>query len=271
MIDYHSHILPGVDDGAADTAEALAIAAILSGAGFTDVHCTPHRMSGSYEATPQRIREAVEELRDAVDAARIPLRLHVGSEYYSDEYLPSLLDTPLPLGDSSLILMEAPLQASSSLLSSTAFQVVCRGFSPVIAHPERCAILRSAAGGEAGARSLLGSVLKFAHDKLGNYRRKQPETELPDLLRSMGCLFQGNLGSFAGIYGERVRRQAAHNLRTGLYDCLGTDVHTARGLADWLPRALREVENIVGAEGLNELLSPAAASPAPSLCTAACR
>lgn len=271
MIDYHAHILPGVDDGAADTAEALAIAAILSDAGFTDVHCTPHRMRGSYDAPPCRIRQAVEELREAVDAARIPLRLHVGSEYYGDEYLTTLLDTPLPLGDSSLILMEAPLQASSSLLRSTAFQVVCRGFSPLIAHPERCAILGSSGRGDAGARSFLGTVLKLAHAGLGSCRRKETEPELSGMLRSMGCLFQGNLGSFAGIYGERVRRQALRNLRAGLYDCLGTDVHTARGLGDWLPRALREVENIVGAQGMKELLSPAAAAPSPPLCTAAFR
>jgi len=50
VIDWHSHILPGVDDGAAEMEQSLAMASALSAAGFSTVYCTPHQMRGSYEA-----------------------------------------------------------------------------------------------------------------------------------------------------------------------------------------------------------------------------
>lgn len=275
MIDYHSHILPGVDDGAKDTAEAVAMAAILYEAGFRQVHCTPHSMAGAYEAEPESIRRAVEALQSALAAARIPLRLLAGAEYYADEFLCSRLEDPLPLGTSKLVLMEAPLQTTPALLSSAAYEVARRGFVPLIAHPERCTVLRTPEQTENGTPSLFGSLLRFANERLSAFnphlKTGSEQTALPDLLRSMGCRFQGNLGSFAGIYGERVRRQAIRNLESGLYDCLGSDAHTARGLADWLPRAVREVEKLAGAEALGGLISPACAPCREPLLSAACR
>ncbi|MRR34481.1 hypothetical protein EG829_07235, partial [bacterium] len=81
-IDCHSHLLPGIDDGAADLGEALAIARVLAEAGFGEVHCTPHSIPGAYEAAPDRIRRAVAELSRELDRAGIPLRLVAGAEYY---------------------------------------------------------------------------------------------------------------------------------------------------------------------------------------------
>jgi protein-tyrosine phosphatase len=258
--DFHCHILPNVDDGAKDTADSLAIAATLADAGFTEVHCTPHSISGAYEAPPVRIRQAIRELQKAVDKAGITLRVSAGSEYYCDEFLPARLDDPLPLGNSNMILMEAPLQATPTLLSSIAYQVALRGYTPLIAHPERCALLQAEGKTASTASSILGSVLRFANARFTtknsmNLETSNSEHELSSLLRSMGCRFQGNLGSFAGIYGERVRKAAIRNLQNGLYDCLGSDAHASRGLADWLRRGLREVESHVGAEGLAALLA----------------
>jgi len=263
MIDYHCHILPGLDDGAKDMAEALAIAGVLAEAGFTKVHCTPHTILGAYEASPVRVRQAVIELQEAINREGIPLRIAAGSEYYCDEFLPAQLEDPLTLGDSNLVLMEAPLQATDDLLSSIAYQVALRGYFPLIAHPERCALFQPKEKNESAAGSILGSVLRFANATLGSRvtglklesRNPNPEPDLITLLSSMGCRFQGNLGSFAGIYGSQVRKAAVKNLQDGLYDCLGTDAHAYRGLASWLRRGLREVESHVGAEELVALLA----------------
>jgi len=260
MIDFHSHILPGLDDGAPNLADSLAMARILAEAGFCRVHATPHAIPGSWEASPVRVRAAVEELSEALEREGIPLLVSAGAEYYCDEFLPARLDDPLPLGDTSLVLMEAPLQATPQLLSHTAFQVRRKGFTPLIAHPERCAILAPERKREA-PRSLLGSVLQFAQARFSTQNQKLktknsafPEATLPEMLRSMGCRFQGNIGSFAGLYGERVRRRALRHLRDGLYDCLGSDAHSSRGLSDWLPRGLAEIRGAVGEEGLADLL-----------------
>jgi protein-tyrosine phosphatase len=256
MIDFHSHILPGLDDGAKDLAEALAIAAALVEAGFTEVHCTPHSISGAYEASPVRIRQAVDELQEAIDCKGIPLRVAAGSEYYCDEFLSTRLEDPLTLGETNLLLMEAPLQASNDQLSSIVYQVALRGYSPLIAHPERCALLQPTEKPNTTANSILGAVLRFANVKLRTQNHaSEVETDLSSLLRSMGCRFQGNLGSFAGIYGERVRKAAIKNLQDGLYNCLGSDAHASRGLASWLKRGMREVESHVGEEGLAALLA----------------
>ncbi len=260
--DWHCHILPLLDDGAKDLPESLAIAAILAEAGFSAVHCTPHSISGAYEASPVRIRQATLELQEALDKEGIPLRVFAGNEYYCDEFLPARLHDPLPLGNTNMILMEAPLQATATLLSSIAYQVSLSGYTPLFAHPERCALLNIEEKTTRTANSLLGSVIRFANrtlitqnSKLKTQNSNFREQTLPEILKSMGCRFQGNLGSFAGIYGERVRKAAIKNLQKGFYDCLGSDAHASRGLASWLQRGLREVESQVGAEGLAALLA----------------
>jgi len=162
LTDWHCHILPNLDDGAKNLTEALAIAEILAEAGFSEVHCTPHSISGAYEATPVRIRQATGELQEALEKAAIPLQVSPGSEYYCDEFLPARLHDPLHLGTSNMILMEAPLQATPHLLSSIAYQVSLRGFTPLIAHPERCALLTTEEKPARTTNSILGSVIKFA-------------------------------------------------------------------------------------------------------------
>ncbi len=259
--DWHCHLLPSLDDGAKDLEESLAIAEILAEAGFDKVFCTPHSISGAYEASPVRIRQATDELQEALDKAGIPLQVSTGSEYYCDEFLTARLHDPLPLGSSNMILMEAPLQATPTLLSSIAYQVSLLGFTPLLAHPERCALLHPEEKTTA-ANTILGSVLRFATARFKTQnsasdldpRTSNSEHDLSSLLKSMGCRFQGNLGSFAGIYGDRVRKVAIKNLQNGFYDCLGSDAHASRGLSNWLQRGLREVESHVGAEGLAALL-----------------
>jgi len=260
--DFHCHLLPKLDDGAKNLTESLTIAAILAKAGFSEVHCTPHSISGAYEASPPLIRQATLELQEALEREGIPLRVSSGSEYYCDEFLPARLHDPLPLGDSNMILMEAPLQASPTLLSSSAYQIALRGFTPLVAHPERCALLQPTDTPENTTSSILGTVLRFANvrfktqnSQLTTHNSEFKEQSLPEILTSMGCRFQGNLGSFAGIYGDRVRRAAIKNLQNGFYDCLGSDAHASRGLASWLQKGLAEVESQVGKDGLALLLA----------------
>ncbi len=260
--DCHCHILPNFDDGAKNLSESLAIAAILAEAGFSEVHCTPHSISGAYEASPARVRQTTLELQEVLEKAGIPLRVFSGSEYYCDEFLLSRLLDPLPLGSTNMILMEAPLQTTPALLSSIAYQVVLRGHTPLIAHPERCPLLHPEERSERASNSILSSVLRFANTRFRTQNSKLKtenaifsERTLPEILLSLGCRFQGNLGSFAGIYGERVKKAAIKNLQKGLYDCLGSDAHASHGLASWLLRGLREVESHVGADGLTALLA----------------
>ena len=76
-----------------------------------------------------------------------------------------------------------------------------------------------------------------------------------ELLLDMGCKFQGNIGSFAGIYGEQVRDRALRLLQLGLYDRIGTDAHRPQKLTDWLERGLKVIEQETGKDGLRKLVS----------------
>lgn len=229
MIDWHTHILPGIDDGSADMQQSLAMAAALVAFGFQTVYCTPHRMVGCYEASNDRVLQGVAGLQEQLDKSGIPLRLLPGREYCLDEYLPAALEDPLPLGDSRLILIEIPPWITPEMVRRLLYDVVRAGFTPVIAHPERCRLLEPVVRRSAG-RGLLGT---FKDLFTGGYRdrRQVPDTATTtgnpqlDYLRDLGCSFQGNLGSFSGFYGRQVKATAELMKSLGLYDCYGSDLH----------------------------------------------
>ena len=106
MIDWHSHILPGVDDGPADIEQSVALAASLAASGFTEVYCTPHLVRGCHEAGNDEVRWSMARLQERLDTGGIPITLRSGREYCLDEYLREALEDPLPLGDSRQILVE---------------------------------------------------------------------------------------------------------------------------------------------------------------------
>ena len=229
MIDWHCHILPGLDDGAADMPQALAMAAALAAAGFRTIYCTPHRMPGCYEADNQQVRQGVAELQERLQERGVPLTLLPGCEYSLDEYLLASLEDPLPLGESRLVLVEILPQISAEIAQKLLYGVVRCGFTPVIAHPERCRLLEPVARRPEGNNFLTSLKSLVRGDRSGS---REPDvsdmtgTPLLDYLRELGCSFQGNLGSFKGVYGSRVQRAAQGLKGMGVYDRYGSDLHS---------------------------------------------
>ena len=228
MIDWHCHILPGLDDGSRDFESSLNMAVALSDAGFAEVYCTPHLMRGCYEASNTQVCQGVAELQQHLDDAGIQLQLKPSREYFLDEYLKSYLEDPLPLGDARSILVEIPPRTSGEMVRQFTYDLVRSGFKPVIAHPERChllepAVRRADSGG-------LFSALKRWTGKRDHYKQEHDLTEstgnsLLDYLRDIGCSFQGNLGSFSGFYGRQVKVVAEALRKRGVYDRYGSDLH----------------------------------------------
>ncbi|MDD1668114.1 MAG: hypothetical protein LUO96_06575 [Methanomicrobiales archaeon] len=254
--DYHSHILPALDDGSNDVLESLRMASILAEAGFSTVHCTPHRLVGAFEATPAQVVEQVATLQRSVDAADIPLQLLPGMEYYLDEFLMFNLQSPLPLGNSGLLLIEAPLQAIPPSLVHSLRQVRATGVTPLIAHPERCQVFfipegKGPATPRLSLRQALGGLLPGSGPRPAAV---QPNTPLLDRLREMGCRFQADIASFSGGFGVEVQRRAMALLKMGVYTQLGSDAHRAKGLAETLRRGLLAIEEAAGKEALELLL-----------------
>lgn len=137
MIDFHCHLLPGLDDGPQSVDESLEMARALVAFGFREVHCTPHCIAGQYETSPVEVREAVRKLQARFDLEKIALTLRTGMEYYLDEYFARFAANLLPLGESRLVLCEAPPQAPPELVGEMASLIVVQGHIPLLAHPER--------------------------------------------------------------------------------------------------------------------------------------
>ena len=232
MIDIHCHILPGIDDGCYDLDESLAMAQVLTAAGFNEVHCTPHCIHGVYDNTPSSVRAAVEQLQEQINREEIPLILHAGMEYYLDEYFLQKLSDVQPLGETSLLLVEFPMQhINPEQTKEQIFQIVRKGYTPVLAHPERYQFLipQEERGGILnGFKWLFGKA------------QQQSELSTPGLLAELqqqGCLLQGNIGSLVGYYGHKVQANAERLQQAGFYHFWGSDAHHPEPTAQFLEKA----------------------------------
>ncbi len=237
MIDFHCHLLPGFDDGAADLDQSLAMARLLAAAGFNQVHCTPHCIHGVYQHSPAQVLVAMNTLQVELDRHSIPLRLLSGMEYYLDEFFPHYLADPLPLGETRMLLVEAPSQGDPQRLRDNLQRITRKGLTPLFAHPERCRLLDETAPG----RELWGRLRQVVG------RERSPErggeTPLLDQLMEEGVLLQGNLGSLTGYYGAGVRQRALVLARAGRYHCFGSDAHNPLALQGFLAAGVQAVQS----------------------------
>ena len=235
MIDWHSHILPGLDDGAETLEESLALGRLLEQTGFTEVHCTPHCLRGMYDNRPADVRVACAELQTHFDREKIGLKLHPGMEYCLDEFFPDNIADLLPLGESRFVLVETPSRASAQQLKENVFLIKRAGFEPLFAHPERHAFL--APPKQSGVQLLP----KMFNRMRGEESAESIEgTPLEEMVR-LGCQFQCNLGSVGGYYGKLVQKQVRRFIALGLYHCIGSDAHNLRSSTDFLTPAIEEI------------------------------
>jgi protein-tyrosine phosphatase len=223
MIDFHCHLLHGLDDGPANIDESIAMAAALHEAGFRTIYCTPHLIKGSFEADNKAVLSAVSTLQTRLNTENINLEILPGHEYYLDEFLSEYLKDPLPLGNTKYIMIEIPNHAQTEFVKEICFQIKCGGLIPMIAHPERCGLF-------AMPQRQTSSRFRFSNKKQKDFVEKPYETALLDYLKEIGCAFQGNFGSFDNWYGPDVQQTADNLKKMGIYTHYGTDVHSMRGI-----------------------------------------
>ncbi|MEN6433482.1 MAG: CpsB/CapC family capsule biosynthesis tyrosine phosphatase [Smithella sp.] len=223
MIDFHCHILPGLDDGSKTIEESIEMAEALQNAGFTAVYCTPHLIKGAYEADNEAVRTAAAVLQKRLNNENIGLELFPGREYYLDEFLPEYLKYPLPLGGTNFIMLEIPIHIPLEFIKETCFRIKCSGFIPMIAHPERCSLF-----GIPQKRKT--SWFQFTNSQRKAESSKPKESSILDYLKDLGCAFQGNLGSFIGLYGSQAQKTANHLRKMEIYTHFGTDLHSRAGI-----------------------------------------
>lgn len=196
MIDLHSHLLPGIDDGAPDLDTALQMARIAVADGITTMACTPHIYPGMYENEGPAIRLAVAELRAHLEAAGIPLKLVPGADTHLAPDLVARLSAGLvpTLGDSRYFLLEPPHHTAPPRLDAVVFNLLAAGYIPIITHPER---------------------LSWIEDHCD---------AILDLVRR-GAWLQVTAGSLTGRFGPAARYWAERLLEEGQVHLLATDAH----------------------------------------------
>jgi protein-tyrosine phosphatase len=191
LIDLHSHVLPGLDDGAADLEEALAICAAAAADGITTLAATPHVRQHDYPTTP----DAMERAFDALQAAGPPVEIVRGGELDLAELSrPAEELRRFALGGSRYLLVETPYLGWPLDFAERLFRLQVQGFGAVLAHPER-----------------------------------NPDVmERPDLLEPIvagGALVQVTAASVDGRLGKHSRACARTLIDRGLAHMIASDAH----------------------------------------------
>lgn len=140
MIDLHSHLLPGVDDGSRSLAQSVGVLTTLAEAGITDIVMTPHLRAGEITTKGEdAIRVRDERLAELKAAAPPGIRLHPGFEIMLDRPLPAeaLGDRRYALAGSRYYLVEFPLSVMGHLVADVLQAISSKGLVPIVAHPER--------------------------------------------------------------------------------------------------------------------------------------
>lgn len=193
--DMHSHLLPGIDDGAQTIEDSLNLIKALMAMGYKNFITTPHIKSDIYPNTTVTIGNALRELQQALTANGILVPVRAAAEYYIDDRFFEIMDEEglLTLYKNE-VLVEFSFVFEPVRLNDTIFRIQTKGYNPVFAHPER---------------------YTFFHHK-------------PEIFRDMkdrGCLLQLNALSLTGYYGKSVKETAEWIMQQGLYDYCGTDLH----------------------------------------------
>lgn len=199
-VDFHSHILPGIDDGAKTLEEAVQLASAMASWGFERITCTPH-ITRLYRNTPKSIKSRFDRLEEALSTEEVKVELRMSAEYrLNPETWPDVLAKGwlMPIED-RFILMEFPISHRSEMGDLNPMEefkkVISLGLTPILPHPER--------------------YFYLSHSELMSYV-------------DAGVKIQSNYGSLAGLYGLEAQERAQKFVDEGIISFLATDMHNMK-------------------------------------------
>lgn len=198
FVDIHTHILPGVDDGAADILEGMKLVRMAWEDGTRALFLTPHYRGSFKENTPAWLHEVFSMFRQSVAEELPEMELYLGSEAHYEAALPELLceGKVMPLLNSQYVLLEFLSTSVRSQIVNGVSEVIRCGFTPVIAHAER-------------------------------YNAFRKDAALADTVLAMGALIQLNASSILGKHGYGIKQfchrllqqRKAHFIASDAHDC----------------------------------------------------
>jgi len=200
FIDIHSHILPGIDDGAKSTGHSLELLSKMYKLGIRNFVCTPHVIEGMWENSTEKILATCQKLKSTIEQTENLKGIHIraAAEYMMDDNFTHLLEKKdlLPIKDNKILVEMSYLSPPANLFEIIA-EIQVKGFVPILAHPER---------------------YNSYHEDLGVYEQ----------LKAAGCLFQLNMISLTNYYGKEVHESALWLLSHNMIDFAGSDLHHMR-------------------------------------------
>lgn len=207
MIDLHTHILPGVDDGAPDLQTALEMVELAAQSGVTAITVTPHcNMPGYFENYwGLNLRRRIEDFIAALRWTDARVSLYTGMEIFGTPDTPTLLRQGrlMTLNGSRYPLIEFPFDDYAAQATDVLRRTAALGYRPVVAHPER-------------------------------YRYTQADPTLLSEWLRLGCLLQINRGSLIGRFGRASEELAHEMLRRGYAAVVASDAHSPVTRTPWL-------------------------------------
>lgn len=224
MIDVHCHILPGIDDGATSVEESMQMIKEAYEAGFTDIISTSHYIEESYHTPKARRQELIDMLNSKIEQEGMNIKVYNGAEAYITPNLAGLIEAEeLPtMNGTKYLLMELPMHNQILYLDRILKDVISKGITLIIAHPER-------------------------------YSYVQKNYKILNELVEMGVLFQSNYGSCIGQYGKEAEKTLKKLLKANMISFFGTDCHGKGSVYCKMPEILKKLEKMVGREKLEEL------------------
>lgn len=219
MIDLHSHILPGIDDGSPTLDVSLDMARCWVSDGVSVLACTPHILPGLYHNTGPQIRAAIAELQLKLDESAIPLQLVTGADNHVVPDFVAGLKTGrlLTLNDTRYVLVEPPHHHAPPRLGDLFFAIMASGYKPILTHPERLTWIKS-------------------------------HYALIRLLAFRGVWMQITAGSLTGTFGRGPKYWAERMLSDGLVHIIATDSHDLSKRPPILSQGYEAATKIVGVE-----------------------
>lgn len=194
-IDMHSHLIPGIDDGAKTVEESVMLVKGLMDLGFNAFVTTPHIMPDYYKNSSETIFPGLEQVKAALKAEGLTPHFQAAAEYYIDDLWKGVIaKEPLLTLNEKYVLFEVNYMTRPMNMLDGIFEIKLQNKIPILAHPER---------------------YTFMQGKMEEYTK----------IKDFEVLFQLNVGSLVGFYGPGAQKTALDLIQNNMIDFVGTDTH----------------------------------------------
>lgn len=225
MIDFHSHIIPNIDDGSTSMKDTINMINEARQAGFTEIISTSHYIQKYYDLDCFEREKILDIIKKKVSEKKeINIKLYLGSEIYFTPEIIELVKNKKAstINNTRYLLFELPMNTKPLFVKEMVYELMQNGYIPIIAHPER-------------------------------YSYVQENIRYIEELAGMGVLFQSNYGSIIGMYGNRAKKTLKKLLKNNLISFLGSDVHRTGQIYPKIPKTLKKLRKILSIEELEKL------------------